>query len=82
MEKICNICFEDVTNEKHILTLCNHLFCIGCLAQWFVIQVKSKAQQTCPVCRKKHTIDLLQWTSFLPKDIHLKPLKRNLIYRA
>ncbi|KAI8342739.1 hypothetical protein BC941DRAFT_413710 [Chlamydoabsidia padenii] len=42
----CNICFDTATYP--VLTLCGHLFCWSCLAQWLNAQSRNP---TCPVCK-------------------------------
>ncbi|KAI8143315.1 hypothetical protein BJV82DRAFT_612309 [Fennellomyces sp. T-0311] len=42
----CNICFDTATHP--VLTLCGHLFCWSCLAQWLNAQSRNP---TCPVCK-------------------------------
>ncbi|KAG0765760.1 hypothetical protein G6F57_004295 [Rhizopus arrhizus] len=42
----CNICFD--TAMHPVLTLCGHLFCWSCLAQWLNAQSRNP---TCPVCK-------------------------------
>ncbi|ORE12029.1 RING/U-box [Rhizopus microsporus var. microsporus] len=42
----CNICFD--TAMHPVLTLCGHLFCWSCLAQWLHAQSRNP---TCPVCK-------------------------------
>ncbi|KAI9312810.1 hypothetical protein BX666DRAFT_1982128 [Dichotomocladium elegans] len=42
----CNICFDTATHP--VLTLCGHLFCWTCLAQWLNAQARNP---TCPVCK-------------------------------
>ncbi|KAI7861839.1 hypothetical protein BDF14DRAFT_1863411 [Spinellus fusiger] len=42
----CNICFDTATYP--VLTLCGHLFCWSCLAQWLNQQSRNP---TCPVCK-------------------------------
>ncbi|ORX62191.1 hypothetical protein DM01DRAFT_1403880 [Hesseltinella vesiculosa] len=42
----CNICFD--TASHPVLTLCGHLFCWSCLAQWLNAQARNP---TCPVCK-------------------------------
>ncbi|KAL1927186.1 hypothetical protein VTP01DRAFT_5149 [Rhizomucor pusillus] len=42
----CNICFDTATHP--VLTLCGHLFCWSCLAQWLHAQSRNP---TCPVCK-------------------------------
>ncbi|ORZ09226.1 hypothetical protein BCR42DRAFT_423998 [Absidia repens] len=42
----CNICFDTATYP--VLTLCGHLFCWSCLAQWLNIQALNPI---CPVCK-------------------------------
>ncbi|KAI8060830.1 hypothetical protein BC940DRAFT_311198 [Gongronella butleri] len=42
----CNICFD--TASHPVLTLCGHLFCWSCLAQWLNAQSRNP---TCPVCK-------------------------------
>ncbi|KAJ2857109.1 hypothetical protein GGI22_003606, partial [Coemansia erecta] len=39
----CNICFDTATDP--VLTICGHLFCWPCLAQWL------ERSATCPVCK-------------------------------
>ncbi|KAJ1731336.1 hypothetical protein LPJ72_003989 [Coemansia sp. Benny D160-2] len=39
----CNICFD--TSTDPVLTICGHLFCWSCLAQWL------ERSATCPVCK-------------------------------
>ncbi|CAO3686570.1 unnamed protein product [Rhizopus stolonifer] len=42
----CNICFDRAIHP--VLTLCGHLFCWSCLAQWLHAQSRNP---TCPVCK-------------------------------
>ncbi|KAG2237302.1 hypothetical protein BDF21DRAFT_442930 [Thamnidium elegans] len=42
----CNICFDTAIHP--VLTLCGHLFCWSCLAQWLNAQSRNP---TCPVCK-------------------------------
>ncbi|KAI8890228.1 hypothetical protein K501DRAFT_237196 [Backusella circina FSU 941] len=42
----CNICFDTAIHP--VLTLCGHLFCWTCLAQWLNAQSRNP---TCPVCK-------------------------------
>ncbi|KAG2220429.1 hypothetical protein INT45_000654 [Circinella minor] len=42
----CNICFDTATHP--VLTLCGHLFCWSCIAQWLNAQSRNP---TCPVCK-------------------------------
>ncbi|ORY96140.1 hypothetical protein BCR43DRAFT_491133 [Syncephalastrum racemosum] len=42
----CNICFDTATHP--VLTVCGHLFCWSCLAQWLHAQARNP---TCPVCK-------------------------------
>ncbi|KAI8334089.1 hypothetical protein EDC96DRAFT_17445 [Choanephora cucurbitarum] len=42
----CNICFDTAVHP--VITLCGHLFCWSCLAQWLNAQSRNP---TCPVCK-------------------------------
>ncbi|KAI7900768.1 uncharacterized protein BX663DRAFT_516460 [Cokeromyces recurvatus] len=42
----CNICFDTAVHP--VLTVCGHLFCWSCLAQWLNAQSRNP---TCPVCK-------------------------------
>ncbi|KAG2180937.1 hypothetical protein INT43_008517 [Umbelopsis isabellina] len=42
----CNICFDTATHP--VITLCGHLFCWSCLAQWLH---QTSRNPTCPVCK-------------------------------
>ena len=47
---ICNICMEELDNKEKCITDCNHIYCSGCLHEWF-----NKKKNTCPSCRKEIT---------------------------
>jgi hypothetical protein len=42
-ERICSICFEEITNTTITVTKCKHAFHKCCLSKW--------AKNTCPMCR-------------------------------
>ena len=43
----CAICFVTPTDRNDVrLTVCNHMYHVGCLAQWLY------TQNTCPTCRR------------------------------
>ncbi|KAH8550751.1 hypothetical protein BGW37DRAFT_406115, partial [Umbelopsis sp. PMI_123] len=42
----CNICFDTATHP--VVTVCGHLFCWSCLAQWLH---QTSRNPTCPVCK-------------------------------
>jgi hypothetical protein len=42
-EGICPIC-QDVANEEPVITLCNHIYCKGCITKWL------GEHKSCPVC--------------------------------
>jgi len=45
---VCAICMSDIeTNEKSVVTSCNHIFHTACLKSWM------KFDATCPQCRYK-----------------------------
>ena len=41
----CSICLSDLKVESQYKTICNHIFCNLCIAQW------KKYNITCPLCR-------------------------------
>jgi len=56
----CSICFEDYSVNDTYNTECNHMFCKGCLDDWF-----SRGNKCCPLCRTE--ID-----EYNDSDIHYK----------
>ena len=43
----CSICLEDFTNEKILMTDCQHVYHYNCIKEW-----KTKSNNfTCPLCR-------------------------------
>lgn len=46
----CSICLE--TARDAVVSMCGHLFCWGCLAQWlYAPDSNTQIHYTCPVCR-------------------------------
>ncbi|PVZ96685.1 hypothetical protein BB558_006390 [Smittium angustum] len=59
----CNICFESASSP--VLTVCGHLYCWHCLAQWL------ERESTCPVCKagcEKDTLIPIYGRGKEPKD--------------
>ena len=58
---ICNICTEEIANDKVVSLACNpskHIYCYDCIFDWYN-QLKNKPNisnyetlKTCPICRK------------------------------
>ncbi|KAI9175824.1 hypothetical protein H9P43_006188 [Blastocladiella emersonii ATCC 22665] len=46
----CNICL-DMAGEDPVVTLCGHLYCWGCLDQWFRSCAERRVAVTCPTCK-------------------------------
>ena len=42
-DRICSICFEEITNKTLTITKCKHIFHKCCLNKW--------SKKTCPMCR-------------------------------
>ena len=43
--KKCSICYEELSLEKSVKTICNHFFCSECFFRWML------TNNTCPMCR-------------------------------
>lgn len=44
-EEVCVICQDSLGNNPMAKTLCNHIYCKGCITQWL------KENKKCPVCQ-------------------------------
>jgi hypothetical protein len=58
-EYLCNICAEEIENDKIIVLKCNskHIFCYDCISDWYKSLVNNKTgnyfiKTMCPICRK------------------------------
>ena len=53
--KQCAICLEDFENKMSVIKLkCGHIFCTECIKKWL------KNSLTCPYCRKKLKLDIIE----------------------
>jgi len=41
----CNICYNEFSNDKIIVTNCSHIYCEDCLLTWF-----RRSKTSCPIC--------------------------------
>ena len=42
-ERMCSICFDEITNNTIYITKCKHIFHIYCIRKW--------NKNNCPMCR-------------------------------
>jgi hypothetical protein len=47
----CSIC-QNIFN-KPVELKCGHVFCKGCIGQWFKVTTKTKIMRNCPMCKKE-----------------------------
>ena len=76
----CNICSENIENDKIIALKCNpskHIFCYDCILDWYVQLNKKKnpgnytLRNMCPICRKYGgLLPLYENTKYL-KGVHV-----------
>jgi hypothetical protein len=59
----CAVCKKDARKLRMVKTTCNHVFCIGCIANWITLEKHS----TCPMCRAPA---LLPDVIALPKPVN------------
>lgn len=53
--KMCTICLNESNFTAQHKTICNHIFCEECIAQW------KKTNITCPLCRTRiQPLDYIQ----------------------
>lgn len=48
----CSICTNVIARSEMVITVCGHMFCLGCLMDHFDFQANNKQPTTCPNCRK------------------------------
>lgn len=71
---LCNICTDEIEDDKIIALKCNrkkHIFCYDCIYEWYLQTHKSQHYTTkniCPICRKNGGL--------LPIYGDIKPLKK------
>lgn len=49
LESSCHICMEDLNNP--LVTSCGHVFCHGCITQWYRAGIAQTRPVACPECR-------------------------------
>ena len=53
-ERICEICFENISDFNLIKTECNHFFHDFCYSKWIFTCILDKKVAICPSCRRNN----------------------------
>ncbi|XP_049826819.1 E3 ubiquitin-protein ligase makorin-2-like [Aethina tumida] len=82
--KTCSICYNEIPSEESptygVLTLCEHVFCYGCISTWKKYCNLQCSGVRCPMCRRISSF--IVRCKYFPKDTQTKLIFVKHVYLA